>query len=73
MSKLLYYTIATTIVSLLVPSALVQAGEITLYTHRHYEADGELFAAFTKIGQSKSIPAVSSNRVYIFWKKAPAR
>ena len=41
----LYRTLLAAVI--LAPACLV-AGEITLYTHRHYEADDKLFAEFTK-------------------------
>ena len=48
MSKSLYLRIASSIAFVLAPPLLVWAGEITLYTHRHYEADNQLLADFTK-------------------------
>lgn len=41
-------TFRFTVALLLLPLASLVGGEITLYTHRHYEADDQLFAAFTK-------------------------
>ncbi len=40
--------IPLTIAALFLANPLLQAGEVTLYTHRHYEADDKLFAEFTK-------------------------